>query len=92
MLFYLLKKTTREKFDKKLDKIVIPGLFGGPHENNIAAAAVALKEADTPAFKKYAKQIVKNAQTLAKELQKLGLACCFRWYGFAFDFSRYLDE
>jgi len=59
-------------FDKKLDKMVIPGLFGGPHENNIAGVAVALKEAMAPAFKKYAKQVVKNAKTLASELQKLG--------------------
>ncbi|MFZ2072476.1 MAG: serine hydroxymethyltransferase [Minisyncoccia bacterium] len=59
-------------FDKKLDKMVIPGLFGGPHENNIAGVAIALKEAMTPAFKKYAKQVVKNAKTLANELQKLG--------------------
>jgi len=66
-----VKKDIRE-FDKKLDKMIIPGLFGGPHENNIAAAAVALQEANTPQFKKYAKQVVKNAQTLAKELQKLG--------------------
>lgn len=59
-------------FDKKLDKMVIPGLFGGPHENNIAAVAIALKEASTPAFKKYAKQVIKNAKALAGELQKLG--------------------
>jgi glycine hydroxymethyltransferase len=59
-------------FDKKLDKMVIPGLFGGPHENNIAAVAVALGEAMKPEFKKYAKQVVKNAKVLAKELQKLG--------------------
>lgn len=66
-----VKKDARE-FDKKLDKMVIPGLFGGPHENNIAAVAIALKEADTPAFKKYAKQVIKNAQVLAEELKKLG--------------------
>ncbi|MFZ3015687.1 MAG: serine hydroxymethyltransferase, partial [Minisyncoccia bacterium] len=59
-------------FDKKLDKMVIPGLFGGPHENNIAGVAIALKEAMTPAFKKYAKQVIKNAKILANELQKLG--------------------
>ncbi len=68
----LFVKKDERGFDKKLDKMVIPGLFGGPHENNIAAVAVALKEADTPAFKKYAKQVVKNAKVLAKELQKLG--------------------
>ena len=66
-----VKKDSRE-FDKKLDKMVIPGLFGGPHENNIGAVAVALKEAMTPAFKKYAKQVVKNAKTLAGALARLG--------------------
>ncbi|MFM7088231.1 MAG: serine hydroxymethyltransferase [Candidatus Paceibacterota bacterium] len=66
-----LKKDDRE-LDKKLDKAVIPGLFGGPHENTIAAVAVALAEATKPAFKKYAKQVVKNAKTLAKELENLG--------------------
>ncbi len=57
---------------KKIDKAVFPGLQGGPHENAIAAIAVCLKEASTPAFKKYAKQIVKNAKTLAEELKKYG--------------------
>ncbi len=66
-----VKKDERE-FDKKLDKMVIPGLFGGPHENTIAAVAVALKEADNGAFKKYAKQVQKNAAALAKELGNLG--------------------
>jgi len=66
-----VRKDHRE-FDKKIDKMIIPGLFGGPHENSIAAVAVALKEADTPSFKKYAKQVVKNAKVLAKELQKFG--------------------
>lgn len=66
-----VKKDVRE-FDKKLDKMIIPGLFGGPHENNIAGVAIALKEAMTPAFRQYAKQVVKNAKTLADELKKLG--------------------
>jgi len=68
----LFVKKDKREFDKKLDKMVIPGLFGGPHENNIAAVAVALKEASTPLFKQYAKQVVKNAKTLADELKKLG--------------------
>jgi len=55
-----------------IDKAVFPGLQGGPHENQIAAVAVALREAKTPAFKTYAKQVVKNARALASELQKLG--------------------
>lgn len=57
---------------KKIDKAVFPGLQGGPHVNQIAAVAVAFSEAMTPEFKKYAKQVVKNAQALAKELKRLG--------------------
>lgn len=64
-------KPPRE-LDRKIDKAVFPGLQGGPHENQIAAVAVALKEASTPAFKKYAAQVVKNAAALAAELKKLG--------------------
>lgn len=55
-----------------IDKAVFPGLQGGPHMNQIAAVAVALKEANTPAFKKYAKQVVKNAAALSDELKKKG--------------------
>jgi glycine hydroxymethyltransferase len=54
------------------DKAVFPGLQGGPHMGQIAAVAVTLKEDATPAFKKYAKQVIKNAQALADELMKLG--------------------
>ena len=65
------KKDERE-FDKKIDKAIIPGLQGGPHENQIAAVAVCLKEAMSPSFKKYASQVVKNAKALGEELQKRG--------------------
>jgi glycine hydroxymethyltransferase len=65
------KKDERE-LDKKIDKAVFPGLQGGPHLNQIASVAVALKEADSPNFEKYALQVVKNAKTLANELKKLG--------------------
>ena len=58
--------------DKKIDKAVFPGMQGGPHLNQIAGVAVALKEADSPAFKRYAKQIIKNAKVFAEELKKLG--------------------
>ena len=51
-----------------VDKAVFPGIQGGPLEHIIAAKAVALKEALSPDFKKYAAQIVKNAQALAKSL------------------------
>ena len=63
-----VKKDARE-FDKKIDKTIIPGLQGGPHENNIAGVAVALKEADTPAFKKYAKIFVIHLKVLLHFLQ-----------------------
>lgn len=57
---------------KKVDSAIIPGLQGGPHDNQTAAIAVALKEADTKEFKKYSEQIVKNAIVLAEELVKKG--------------------
>jgi glycine hydroxymethyltransferase len=57
---------------EKIDRAVFPGLQGGPHNNNIAALCVALKEAASPAFKRYARQIVKNSQVLARELIKYG--------------------
>lgn len=56
----------------KIDKSVFPGHQGGPHMNKIAGIAVALKEASTPVFKKYAAQIVHNAKALASELKKYG--------------------
>jgi len=56
---------------KKIDRAVFPGLQGGPHENTIAAVAVALKEAEGKDFKKYGKRVVENAQVLAKELLKM---------------------
>jgi len=55
---------------KKIDKAVFPGMQGGPHENQIAALAVAFFEADTPEYKEYTKQIIKNAKTLAETLRK----------------------
>lgn len=66
-----VRKDARE-FDKKLDKAVIPGLYGGPHNNTVAGVAIALKEADGKEFKAYAKQVIKNAKALGKALQKLG--------------------
>ena len=65
-------KGEQKSISELIDKAVFPGMQGGPHVNQIAAVAVALKEADTPAFKKYAKQVVKNAEVLAEELQKKG--------------------
>ena len=55
-----------------IDKAIFPGVQGGPHMNTIAAMAVCFKEAAEPEFKKYARQIIKNAQALARELVRLG--------------------
>ena len=61
------------ELSSKIDRAVFPGLQGGPHNNVTAGIAQALIEADTPSFKKYGVQIVKNAKALAHELKKGGL-------------------
>ena len=61
----------REELREKIFPKVFPGLQGGPHNHTIAAIGVALKEAMAPTFKTYARQIVKNAQQLAKSLQQM---------------------
>jgi glycine hydroxymethyltransferase len=63
----------RKSLIDKVNFSIIPGLQGGPHMHSIAGIAVAAKELMTPAFKKYAVQVVKNAKTLAAELKKGGL-------------------
>jgi glycine hydroxymethyltransferase len=68
----IFARRDERELDKKIDKAIFPGLQGGPHMNQIASVAVALKEAASPAFKKYAKQVVKNAEVLADELNKHG--------------------
>ncbi len=62
----------REELREKIFPKVFPGLQGGPHNHTIAAMGVALQEAMTPAFRKYAAQIVRNAKALAKHLQTHG--------------------
>ena len=59
-----------EEIAKKIDKAIFPGIQGGPHMHIIAAKAVAFGEAMTPAFKKYAKQILKNAKAMEKVFKK----------------------
>lgn len=61
----------------KIDKAVFPGLQGGPHENVIAAKAVAFKEALEPEFQDYTAQIIKNAKQLEKAFTKKGVKICF---------------
>ncbi len=62
----------KEQFAKAIDKSVFPGFQGGPHMNNIAAKAVCFGEALKPEFQNYAKQVLSNAQALAKALEAQG--------------------
>jgi len=63
----------KEKFAKKIDRSVFPGLQGGPLEHIIAAKAVCFQEALQPAYKDYMNQVVKNAKVLAETLIANGL-------------------
>lgn len=64
--------TNSEAIAKKIDKIVFPGIQGGPLMHVIAAKAVAFKEALQPEFKSYQQQVIKNSKVLAEELMKYG--------------------
>ena len=63
----------KEEWGKAIDKAVFPGIQGGPLMHIIAAKAVAFKEALSPEFKEYQKQIISNAKAMADEFDKLGI-------------------
>lgn len=58
----------RYDFEDKINFAVFPALQGGPHNNHIAALAIALKQVATPEYKAYMQQVKKNAQALASAL------------------------
>lgn len=60
------------EWGNKINQAVFPGCQGGPHNNNIGALAVALKEAMTPEFKLYIKQVCANAKVLGEKLVGMG--------------------
>jgi glycine hydroxymethyltransferase len=60
--------SNNEDLGKKFNSAIFPGIIGGPLEHVIAAKAVAFGEALKPAFKKYAAQVVKNANALAETM------------------------
>ncbi|MFN3504655.1 MAG: serine hydroxymethyltransferase [Caldimicrobium sp.] len=62
----------KERYGKLIDKIVFPGIQGGPHMNIIAAKAVCFKEALMPEFKSYQQQVVANAKVVARVFQENG--------------------
>lgn len=63
----------KESFGADIDRLVFPGLQGGPLMHVIAAKAVCFQEALKPSFKEYARQVVSNAQTLAAALERIGV-------------------
>ncbi len=63
----------KEQYAKAIDKAVFPGSQGGPLMHVIAAKAVAFKEALSPEFEEYQKQIVKNAAAMAKRFLENGI-------------------
>jgi glycine hydroxymethyltransferase len=62
----------RAEFAKAVDKMIFPGIQGGPLVHVIAAKAVALKEAMGEDFRSYQRGVINNARTLASELVKKG--------------------
>jgi len=67
----------KKEFAPAIDKAIFPGIQGGPHMHAVAAKAVAFGEALLPSFRKYAKQTLKNAKVLEKELAKNGAHILF---------------
>ena len=80
MIFYrkgqrgTTKKGTPIMYDleDKINFAVFPGLQGGPHNHTIGALATCLKQAKSPGFVEYQKQVLKNCASLAKRLNELG--------------------
>ena len=64
---------SREKYAAAIDKVVFPGMQGGPLVHVIAAKAVCFKEAMEPGFIAYQKQVVANAKELASSLEERGV-------------------
>ncbi len=62
----------KEKWAKDIDRNILPGIQGGPLCHQVAARAVAFKEALSDAFKTYQRRIVENCNALAKDLEKRG--------------------
>ncbi len=68
----------KEQHAATIDKAVFPGLQGGPHENNIAAKAIAFGEALKPEYKTYCQQILKNTKVLEAIFKANNFGICFQ--------------
>jgi len=69
------KKTGKDimwDLEKKINGAVFPALQGGPHQHQIGALAVAMKQAQSPEFKAYQEQVLKNAKVMGEEFVKRG--------------------
>lgn len=66
----------RHDLESKINQAVFPGLQGGPHNHAIAGIATAMKQASTPEFVAYQKQVVANARRLCERLQDFGYKIC----------------
>ncbi|KZV94918.1 glycine hydroxymethyltransferase, partial [Exidia glandulosa HHB12029] len=72
LIFFRKDGEQHKDLERRVNESVFPGCQGGPHNNTIAAIAVALGQAAQPSFKAYAQQVIKNAQALAAALVKRG--------------------
>jgi glycine hydroxymethyltransferase len=81
---------SKEKYAKDLARAVFPGIQWGPHENLIAAKAVAFGEALKPEFKDYCTQVIENAQTLANKLIENGFKITSNGTKKSFVINRYI--
>merc|ERR1719451_51745 len=71
MIFYKYSKKIPD-IKERIDMAVFPALQGGPHNHQIGALAVQLKEVATPEFKDYSQQVIRNSKALAKRLMEKG--------------------
>ena len=68
------KQEVKWDLEQRINSALFPGLQGGPHNHAIAAVAVALRQATTPQFKAYQKQVISNCAVFAAELTKRGFS------------------
>merc|ERR1712159_592181 len=71
MIFYKYSKKIPD-IKERIDMAVFPALQGGPHNHQIGALAVQLKEVCSPAFKAYSQKVIANCKAMAKRFMELG--------------------
>jgi len=72
LIFFRKGVKGAEDLEKRVNDAVFPACQGGPHNNTIAGIATALKQAASPTWKAYAKQVILNAQALSSTLVSYG--------------------